>query len=516
MIVILLENLIIKNYRNVRHAKLGGLKGLNILIGPNNCGKTNILEFIFSLSKLYCSDTIFYCPDCIKFQNTTDGIKNVILGLSSGDFPLKKPKKKRMEVEISLNREEINRLVPKALNKQKELAKNIACKHSKETIHMKSTEYSLRGVHFSPFIHRDIIEELKNSLFYCPERRLKDYKNKKFKKFIRDKNFSGAGSRRLIEHISNLVDPAIHDYKYEDLIRKVGNEDLVTPIKEQGSGVRSVICLIADILSEEHAKILLIDEPELGLNQASKQALLKLLLDLSGEKQIFIATHDETFVNPVLFSENVSVYLYSPWKDAFLNVDMNQSKQDPETFAGYLPHTTSLKKVHLYVEGGSDVYIFQIFLRKHLKENHEEWMEILNQIGIFHLGGDLYPHLFYTIPRKPYKAVVVLDGDKRENIQDVCEKYKKRTVKTSKFKFFEIIDEIKKYRGEKCPIYCLKKKCIEEYLVPKPKYEDEHYDKKKDGAKIAEKMTLSDIHEELKEILTLLTSSTKQVLRRKL
>jgi len=38
------------------------------------------------------------------------------------------------------------------------------------------------------------------------------------------------------------------------------------------------------------------------------------------------------------------------------------------------------------------------------------------------------------------------------------------------------------------PIYCLEKKCIEEYLDSKPNYEDVSYDKKKDGPEIADRL----------------------------
>ena len=47
-----LERLEVNNYLNIKHAKLAGLKDLNIIIGPNNCGKTSILRAINSLGNL--------------------------------------------------------------------------------------------------------------------------------------------------------------------------------------------------------------------------------------------------------------------------------------------------------------------------------------------------------------------------------------------------------------------------------------------------------------------------------
>ena len=50
--MILLKELEIENYRNIRYARLEKLNDLNIFIGPNNCGKTNILNSINILGKI--------------------------------------------------------------------------------------------------------------------------------------------------------------------------------------------------------------------------------------------------------------------------------------------------------------------------------------------------------------------------------------------------------------------------------------------------------------------------------
>ena len=192
--------------------------------------------------------------------------------------------------------------------------------------------------------------------------------------------------------------------------------------EEEGSGLRSLVCLIAEMLSARDAKILLIDEPELGLNPYSKLEFLRFLLEETSSRQIFVATHDPTFVNPVLWKGyNVSFYIYSVLKEEFVRVNINENREDPGTFCGYLPHTMSLKGVHIYVEGSSDVYIFGVFLRKYLKQARKNWSSILHNIGIYHLGGDNWPHFLYTTPNSPpFKCIIVLDGDKRgdeENLQ---------------------------------------------------------------------------------------------------
>jgi hypothetical protein len=247
-----------------------------------------------------------------------------------------------------------------------------------------------------------------------------------------------------------------------------------------------------------------------------RQELLKFLLDIAGHKQVFIATQDPSFVNPVLYGdhiERVSVQLFSLQNQGFIAIDLRQSMEDPSVFAGYLPHTTSLRSIHIYVEGASDAYIFQVWLRKFLSdaEAHDkkitkqiaegnsvketglpyrlgERFQIENKIGFFHLCGDLWPHLLYTVPKSPYRCVVILDGDKKDRISEVVKKHNESELTASKFEFARSIEEFANIiKAGLChPIYCLKKDRIEDYLSLGHQPLD--YDKKVDGPRAAERL----------------------------
>jgi predicted ATPase len=411
-----------------------------------------------------------------------------------------------MMVELSLDEEQINQLIPRVLEKQKEKLKNASCGQISNHIVMGKPRdaYGLNAEHFSIFIHTDIVEEIKRNILYCPEQRLQSYNDKDFVEYIRDKKLRSSQKRRWIDFLNKIVDAKIDDEKYESLIRKVDGNDLETPLSEQGSGVRSLACLAVDILFSD-AKIVLIDEPELGLNPLVKQEFLNFLLEESKGRQLFIATQDPTFVNPILWkdrNEKVSVYFYSPIEEKFIKIDLKQNQEDPNTFAGYLPHTTSLKDFHLYVEGTSDAYIFQILLEKHLKEKwHKNWFEIMNKVGIYHLNGDNWKHLLYTIPKTPYRCAVILDGDKRNTTGNICDKYNALTINASKFKFCETTEDVKNIFGkESHPVYCLKEDCIEKYFIPDFNCANppRDYNKKRDGPKKAEE--LEELPAEIKDI----------------
>ncbi len=371
----------------------------------------------------------------------------------------------------------------------------------------------LRSNHFSLVCISDITNFISNSIWYFEDDRLRMYKLKNLDQYIRDKNLSGKQIDKLIKFIGKIIDPRIEDYTQNtlDLIR---NDGFVTPIAEQGSGVRSLICLATDILSTKENNILLMDEPELGLNPSAKKEFLKFLIEESKSKQIFITTHDPTFVNPTIWNEyetKTSVYLYSLKDEMFKKVDLKQNNVDPSTFGGYLPHTTSLKKIHIYVEGASDVYTFQEFLRKYLINKGGHWAERWNNIGIYHLNGDNWQHMLYTLPKHPYQCVVVLDGDKKESAMSVCKKYNK-LMNHQDFEFcLNGLDDLKRIlllqdSNGIFPVYCLEKETIEDYFREYIKDPDEH-NKVKDNPEIARNM--ENIPEEFERIFELITSKLK-------
>lgn len=504
--MILLQALELHRYKAVKHAKLAGMHDLNIFVGPNNCGKTSILTAVNLLAQLSTSYS-YRCQTCqqLAHQAGVDAIGCAVPDTDKYMHQRETTKEEEMEICFHFNEGEIEKLTPGTLSKVRSAMSAAPPDHSIGELRMRWVKGGAgpRTEHISPFAHLDIIELLRKSILFCPEQRLQRYKETPIQEYIRGKDFPGASLRRWENVLRKLVDPKVTDHAYNlDLIRNIESTNFQTSLDEQGSGVRSLACLVADLISEDNARIILIDEPELGLNASSKQELLKLLLEESKTKQIFLATHDSTFVNPILWkSRNVTVFFFSPYTGEFVKVNLEESREAPETFAGYLPHTLSLKDIHLYVEGTSDVYVFQVFLRKYCKQNYQTWSETVNRVGVFHLGGDFWCHLLYSVPRHPYKCVIVLDGDKKDKAKEVCQKYDQAVENVSKFELVDNIQHLSNImaKSDKHPIYCLKRKCIEEYLEPKPDYEQPGYNKKTEGPRIAEDM--QQVPEEIQNLI---------------
>jgi predicted ATP-dependent endonuclease of OLD family len=503
---------------------------LNVIIGPNNYGKTSILRAIDLLQRIgfgrYSGS--FDCKTCESFFGSTESLLSLSGEITDRERFLNKYNPR---IIFTFDIEEIERTLP-YLTKERDETLSGALSPSETEIHDKigeirnqieqfkktkdlrtiqqindlermvasnEAELQVRGhvrkdfpepkivlkqiqdkrlgtEHVSFLFNRKFMEDVLRTMIFCPDARLDIYKGANVPDYIRSKNLPTSEQTVMVQFLKDFVDLKLVDMRQNmDLIRIVEGTRFDTTIAEQGSGVKSLICLVADILAGAKNKILLIDEPELGLNPSGKQAFLKFLLGQSREKQIFIATHDPTFVNPLIWGNlGVSVYVYSVAESKFVKVNLEESKTDPSTFAGYLPHTTSLKQVHIYVEGSRDVYIFQIFLERYVKENFENWYEIINRIGIYHLAGDFWSHLLYTIPEKPYFSIVVLDGDKKKLASDVLKKHD--AIKKNRFRFFSSISEMKKLshryktleKDTPFPVICLQRAEIEDYLEPKP------------------------------------------------
>jgi len=534
--MILLNNLYIQNYRNIKKSTITNFKDFNILIGPNNCGKTNTLKSIDYLNKIKGSErTLPLGSDndiCNKIQDLYNRVqrenkkKLLIHGIDFEITPNEQYyRTKRINLKFSFSSAAINEKLKTAYNDdadfilsdieeqikkdgtsdktfEQTILKYFQKRNEDKTGDLFNPRYTLilkqylnstgGSLDISLFNVPEIIKFLKNSVYYIEENRLQSYKDTDITKYIRDKNLAGQHMTKLIDFLRNVIDSKIIDYKQNsmDLIKE---DKFVTSISEQGSGVRSLICLAVDIMSTEDNSIILIDEPELGLNPIAKQEFLKFLIEQSKTKQIFITTHDPTFVNPrLLENDNTAVYLYSLIDECFLKIDLNQNNNDPATFAGYLPHTTSIKGIHMYVEGASDVYISQIFLRKYLKNNFENWSEKLNNIGIYHLNGDYWKHMLSTIPKNPYISVIILDNDKKADAIKICESYNSMT--DLNFKFCSTLDELKNVlinlnnKTNLHPVYCLEQKGIESYLDNELRMDIMNYNKKIHGPEIAEKM----------------------------
>jgi len=522
--MIFLNSIEIKNFKNIKHVHLKDLNHINIFIGPNNCGKSNLLGAIKKLKTI--EDGKGYgssCKTCNQIVDESSWFYRYVCAKDKRDVY---QGKLEPEIVFSFNEEYLNKFDSEHATKLSEYSDGLYNslikrkrkievdfrQHIKEwanRISLQGHRTNFRSLHGS-FINSTIVREIKMGILECPEERLETYKGKKIADYVKDEDLTDTELRRVQEYVRDSVDSKLENYRSASLDYLRGPSRFSTPISEQGSGVRSVICLMSDVISGEDMKVILIDEPELGLNPAAKRDFVEILKQETKEKQVFIATHDPIFVNPNLWDEGkLNIYLFSIVKNGFVKIDLDHNVHDPNTFAGYLPHTTSLKDFHLYVEGKYDVYIHQVFFRRFLKRamhqltlaySSRSFHEILNRVGVYHLGGSFWRHLLHTVPRKPYKVLLVFDGDKKEDVEQAINKFNEnRLMNLPKLIPTDQIDFASNTYQGAIPAYCLSKKKIEDYLKPKPP-------NKSDGPNTAMGMKIipkefEDIYEEVLKVI---------------
>jgi len=436
-----LKRLEIKNYKNLKSVALDKLSNLNIIIGPNNCGKSHILKAI----------------ELLNFETR---------GVEKEERYLKDFSKDKIEIRFEFENQILSNYTITILeNENNVLSFRIEGleKISDEQKRVKLAERLL------DVLNRRIV-------LLCPEERLTMYKDKSLEDYV----IETLPDDKLDEFkkILSSIDPRIVDivkHKSEYLktfqLGRLYEVPIPCTIDEQGSGIKSLVCLIVDILAHKDDKdIILIDEPELGLHPSAKHWLLNWLLEVSKNHQIFIATHDPAFVNPlILGEENVAIYLYSIVDGKFKKIDFSKGKENPNLFAGFLPHTMSLKEIHIYVEGTADAYVFQAMLQKFLQSTiPEKWFEIYNKVGIYHLGGSNYSLLLYTIPLIP-KSVAIFDKNIKDDLMKALDKLNKHEGCKKIFPEFRFCDNLDKLRevlkeDKVCPVYCLSVNDIKDYF----------------------------------------------------
>jgi hypothetical protein len=133
-----------------------------------------------------------------------------------------------------------------------------------------------------------------------------------------------------------------------------------------------------------------------------------------------------------------------------------------------------MKECQIYVEGKFDVPVYQVFLEKFLdslKLDSYDYYALRNKVGIFHLyGGDQWEHFIDTVPSKPFKSLIILDGDKEPIVTSKLENESQALrsfLLDDITKFTEVVSLSASNNLGKVPIYCLKKPKIENYLYSK-------------------------------------------------
>ena len=210
----LLKTIEIENIKTNSKAKLDGLNDFNIIIGPNNCGKTSILKTILSVQDV-SSEPSLTCTKCQDIANSV-AAKGIQLKYDISDLYLGGMDTQRQPYyKLSFYHEVAKKLFEECYAKFSEINMDDEQKpdtHLSGDLIFTGDIHKFRLEHLSPFIFKGGFAKLQSSIFYCPESRLQTYKDMPMQAYIRDKRLRGNVLSKWVNFISSIVDSKVEDF----------------------------------------------------------------------------------------------------------------------------------------------------------------------------------------------------------------------------------------------------------------------------------------------------------------
>ena len=185
--------------------------------------------------------------------------------------------------------------------------------------------------------------------------------------------------------------PTINHKNGEDRTSKsyLDRLDKLTPLKEQGDGMRSFVATLLDTFTSNHT-ITLIDEPEAFLHPPQARLLGKMLAkNTPNKRQLFISTHSEDFLKGLIDADNENVKIIRINREGNIN-HMNILNNDDIRILWKDPilrHSNILSGLFhskvVLCESDTDCRFYQAIMNS----LHDEESEISPDILFAHCGG---------------------------------------------------------------------------------------------------------------------------------
>lgn len=299
----MIKNLKIKNYRSFggEGVSIKGLKKINIFIGKNNCGKSNILKFL----------------DFLSSNESINHNKRLIERLEIEDY-FDRDKKNTPEFTIGFNSwlTVNNSLENNLLGTIKSARPYVSLTYKilPEKTELEKNSYILRNKNIDDQVRSDVEHFIKQPnwghLFAVPiSELLKEFRelenNKELIKKIDELYRATPDEHEEIEKFNLLQDFVSSIFGFsvkiqvnkENKIQLIFNEEKKPRLLSSlGSGLHEIIILGFFLMTIKEPSIVSIDEPELHLHPGLQRIFLKYITENTNH-QYFIATHSNTFLD---------------------------------------------------------------------------------------------------------------------------------------------------------------------------------------------------------------------------
>lgn len=331
----------VKNYRSIVEANKINISNLNVLLGRNNEGKSNILR------------ALSVCMSCIndyrrfRYRFSEYSLKNDAIYSWSRDFPIalqnrSKGKKTIFELEIFMDDEELN-------NFNKKIGTRITSHIIKLKIKIDENNkidvtFPLKGTNSLTQKKEKVLDFFSDKIYYnyIPAIRTEGQAIRLIKNNIANdlkclnnnpiyieslKKIRNLQEERLTEISKNIKKelseflPKVKevkieiedDYKIASSISSINvsvDDGVMTNIENKGDGVKSlsVLAMLKNRTSDFGiSSIIAIDEPEAHLHSGAINELNNVIKSLSENNQVIISTHNHLFTNYLNIENNLIV-----------------------------------------------------------------------------------------------------------------------------------------------------------------------------------------------------------------
>lgn len=470
-----ITNLTIKNFRGIENLELNLNKGLNVLIGENNSGKTSVIDLLRLVfdkgnypNKIYWKETDFRVFDSteefrpiefdITFKPDNDKESFCFNELHIVEFDDNGNKTDYLEIhgKISLIKRKGETKIKKEFWGGKDKEKRIPWEIWNE----------LNYTYLSPL--RDVNRDLKpnnnnllSKLFLNISELKEDEEYKEKMSNLIKKNFDNEEWEELLEegkdkittHLNEMkfnedyqdIDIVFSSFEFEDIIKKLilqlpldldienKEKQIFFNLYQNGLGYNNIIyasTIFGDIIQrkevfEYNYNLLLIEEPEAHLHPQLENTFFRYLqkLEENNEFQIIVSSHSPTItaktkLNNVIVMNNINNNIFATSiKDTLL------TDEDRVFLKKFLDVTKSqlfFAKGVILVEGISEALLIPIFA----KLMGEEYDLDKNGIEVIETGISFqrYSGLFNSdnpSKRLNFKCSAITDDDRdKENLSD--------------------------------------------------------------------------------------------------
>ncbi|MBT1688893.1 ATP-dependent nuclease [Dawidia soli] len=241
--------------------------GITIIVGPNNSGKTTIIEAFRAVSmRMQPGPSITEG----RRNKSTDAVEIQLFDEAGNSVTLKSVKPGGSETQFSengLSRKDLNVFVVRS--RRAFSPKFMKGGYTRETLLNNDSIGAIRGENYNSFYQRLFQIQLDPAAFN--------------------------------ELLNKVIDPVPHwtidQTDFGDYYVKFNFDGHIHNSDGAGEGLLSVFTIIDAFYDSKPGDVIVIDEPELSLHPSLQRNICSLLKKLSADRQIVIATHSPFFVD---------------------------------------------------------------------------------------------------------------------------------------------------------------------------------------------------------------------------